>query len=68
MAAVSLETTELETLIEATMSKPSVGLAFLNAFRVENGKAAYANTSALSRPHESAIAAAQAGLAADLAA
>ena len=68
MAAVALETTELETLIEATLSKPSVGLAFLNAFRVENGKTAYPNTSALVRPENATIAAAQVGLAADLAA
>lgn len=68
MAAVTLETTELETLIEATMSKPSVGLEFLNKFRVENGKAALPNTSALVRPEAAAIAAALVGLAADLAA
>lgn len=67
MAAVSLETTELETLVEAAMSKPSVGLEVLNAFRVKNGKAAYANTSYLARPGDSVWRAALAGVEADLA-
>ncbi|WP_228900104.1 hypothetical protein [Streptomyces sp. DH1] len=70
MAAVSLETTELETLIETCLTNPRVGMQVLNAFRVENGKAAHpANYGPgdLTRPHDSAWRAALSGVQADLA-
>jgi hypothetical protein len=41
MAAVLLETTELETLFEAAVNNTPVAMAALNALRVKNGKAAY---------------------------
>ena len=71
MAAVSLETTELETLVEAALRNPTVGMALLNAFRVENGKQAHpANYGPgdLNVIGDSAWRAALAGVTADLAA
>ncbi|KOV66573.1 hypothetical protein ADL00_17300 [Streptomyces sp. AS58] len=38
MAAVSLETTELETLVESAINNKRSGFALLNALRVRNGK------------------------------
>jgi hypothetical protein len=67
MAAISLDTAELEVLFEAAASKPSLGLATLNLFRVKNGKTAYPNTSALNRPNDSAWRAALTGVQGDLA-
>lgn len=40
MAAVLLETTELETLVESAMNNKRSGMDLLNALRVKNGKAA----------------------------
>ncbi len=41
MAVVGLETTELETLVEASLNDSVVGMKLLNALRVKNGKAAH---------------------------
>lgn len=41
MAAVSLETTELETLVESAINNKRSGMELLNALRVANGKAAH---------------------------
>ncbi|MFD8174999.1 hypothetical protein [Streptomyces sp. NPDC059709] len=66
MAAVSLETTEIETLLAACLTgKREDGLAALNLFRVENGKEPI-NSSELVRPQDSAIAAALSGVQTDL--
>lgn len=70
MAAVSLETTEIETMIETCLTNPARGMEFLNAFRVENGKQAHpANYGPgdLTRPGDSVWRAALAGIQADLA-
>lgn len=69
MAAVSLETTELETLVESAINNPAVGMQLLNALRVKNGKAAYpANYGKgdVVNPHDSLWRAALAGVQADL--
>lgn len=67
MAAASLETTEIETLLEGCLTgKREDGLAALNLFRVENGKAAI-NSSELVRPHDAVWRAAISGVTADLA-
>ena len=69
MAAVSLETTELETLVESAMNNPSTGMALLNALRVKNGKVAHpANYGRgdLNNIHPGLVASALAGVQADL--
>ncbi|WCH97064.1 hypothetical protein POD33_35005 [Streptomyces moderatus] len=69
MAAVSLETTELETLVEASLRNPTVGMELLNALRVENGKQAHpANYGPgdLTVVHDSLWRAALSGVQADL--
>ncbi|GGQ10980.1 hypothetical protein GCM10010215_40030 [Streptomyces virginiae] len=67
MAAVLLDTAELEVLFEAAMSKPSVGLAALNLFKSKNVHTVLPNTSALVRPEDGAWRAALAGVQGDLA-
>ncbi|MEW2425021.1 hypothetical protein AB0911_31300 [Streptomyces nigra] len=70
MAAVTVDAVEIETLIETCLTNPRVGMQVLNAFRVENGKAALPDnygTGDLTRPHDSAWRAALAGVQADLA-
>ncbi|MES5821915.1 hypothetical protein [Streptomyces sp. RG80] len=68
MAAVTLETTELETLIEACLTgKVEVGIEALNLFKTKNGTGVLPNSSALVRPHDSAWRGALAGVQADLA-
>ncbi|HSR50792.1 MAG TPA: hypothetical protein VLV83_08180 [Acidobacteriota bacterium] len=70
MAAVSLETTELETLVEAAIKqRGDAAMSLLNALRVKNGKAAHpANfgTAQLNNIHNAAYTAALAGFQADL--
>jgi hypothetical protein len=69
MAAVSLETTELETLVEASLNNPEVGMALLNALRVKNGKAAHPDNYGpgdLNNVHDSEWRAALTGVQADL--
>ncbi|MEU3157750.1 hypothetical protein ABZ753_09340 [Streptomyces griseoincarnatus] len=69
MAAVSLETTELQTMIETCLTNPARGMEFLNAFRVKNGSAALpANYGPgdLTRPGDSAWRTALANITADL--
>lgn len=69
MAAVSLETTELETLVESALTNPRTGMDLLNALRVKNGKAAHPanyHPGDLVRPHDSLWRAALAGVQADL--
>lgn len=71
MAAVTVDAVELETMIETCLTNPARGIEFLNAFRVENGKAALpanANQGELTRPSDSVWRAALAGVTADLAA
>ncbi|MFI0143836.1 hypothetical protein [Streptomyces globisporus] len=73
MAAVSLETTELETLVAAALRNPTVGMALLNELRVKNGGEprrlpANHGPGDLSVVHDSAWRAALTGVQADLAA
>ncbi|UQA37498.1 hypothetical protein [Streptomyces sp. HNA39] len=66
MAAVSLDTVELETLVEACLTgKREDGLAALNLFRVKNGKEPI-NSSELVRPQPNTIDAALSGVQTDL--
>ncbi|MEV5810990.1 hypothetical protein [Streptomyces mutabilis] len=68
MAAVLLETTELEVLIEACLTgKKEVGVDFLNLFKVKNSHEVLPNTSALVRPMDVTWRDALAGVTADLA-
>jgi len=69
MAAVTVDAVEVETLIETCLTNPRVGMEVLNAFRVENGKAALpANygTGDLTRPHGGQSRAALAAVVADM--
>ncbi|QKV96720.1 hypothetical protein HUT19_37650 [Streptomyces sp. NA02950] len=69
MAAVSLETTELETLVESALNNPNVGMQLLNALRVKNGKAAYPDNFGrgdVTSPHDAAWRTALTGVQADL--
>ncbi|MDX3666967.1 hypothetical protein [Streptomyces europaeiscabiei] len=69
MAAVSMETTELETLFEAALRNPDVGMQVLNAFRVKNSKTAHPDNfgpGQLNVVHDAAWRAALTGLQADL--
>ncbi|WP_329332568.1 hypothetical protein OG866_07015 [Streptomyces sp. NBC_00663] len=69
MAAVALETTELETLVESALNNTPVGMELLNALRVKNGKAAYPDNYGpgdVTNPHDAAWRAALAGVQADL--
>ncbi|MDW8804266.1 hypothetical protein P1P68_05540 [Streptomyces scabiei] len=71
MAAVSLETTELQTMIETCLTNPARGMEFLNAFRVKNSGAPAAlpanfGPGDLTRPHDAAWRTALANITADL--
>ncbi|MDX3522048.1 hypothetical protein [Streptomyces scabiei] len=69
MAAVSLETDELESLVEASLNNPKVRMALLNALRVKNGKAAYPDNFGpgdVNNIHDSEWRAALTGVQADL--
>ncbi|MFE3516665.1 hypothetical protein [Streptomyces sp. NPDC059166] len=69
MAAVSLETTELETLVESALTNPRTGMELLNLLRVKNGKLANPSNFGrgdLTRPGDSVWRAALAGVQADL--
>ncbi|MXM65532.1 hypothetical protein GR925_19255 [Streptomyces sp. HUCO-GS316] len=70
MAAVSLETTELETLVESALNNKTTGMDLLNALRVKNGKLAHpANYGPgdVNNVHPGLVASALAGVEADLA-
>lgn len=71
MAMVSLDTVELETLVQRTLTDPSVGMQVLNLFRVKNGKAAhpvnFGPGDLTGRPEDATWRAALAGLTGDLA-
>ncbi|MFZ4273256.1 hypothetical protein ACOZFM_11120 [Streptomyces arboris] len=68
MAAVTLETTELEILVEACLTgKKELGIDFLNLLKTKNSHEVLPNTSALVRPMDVTWQAALAGVTADLA-
>ncbi|WP_405925717.1 hypothetical protein [Streptomyces sp. NBC_00035] len=71
MAAVPVETADLEILVRTALTNPRAGIQVLSALRVANGEAAIpANYGVgdLSRPEDGAWRAALVGLAADQAA
>lgn len=71
MAAVTMDTVELETLVQRALTDSNVGMQVLNLFRVKNGKQAHpANFGPgdlSSRPEDATWRAALAGLTGDLA-
>lgn len=69
MAAVSLETTELESLVESALNHHQSGMDLLNLLRQKNGKTAHpANYGPgdVNDIHPNVVAAALAGVQADL--
>ncbi|MFE3860947.1 MULTISPECIES: hypothetical protein [Streptomyces] len=66
MAAIALETTELETVIEAGIRDRAVAFKLLNMLRVENGKAAFPDRSYCTNHQPAVTGPALAGIQADL--
>ncbi|MGW5231800.1 hypothetical protein ACWEQU_05780 [Streptomyces nodosus] len=68
MAAVTLDTVELETLVEACLTgHVEFGVQFLNLFKTKNVTGTLPNSSGLVRPEDTKIRAALAGVQGDLA-
>ncbi|MEV5015388.1 hypothetical protein ACIGW1_18455 [Streptomyces sp. NPDC053780] len=66
MAAIALETTELETVVETAIRNRTVGLELLNMLRVENGKPAFPDRSYCTDHQSDVYGPALAGIQADL--